>query len=129
MVVRAGFSNLRRMLRDRLRHQPRFRAVRWLYYWLDVALTLKQKTASWVCALNNVEATMRYRPQPYPGRLTLLISSGNDQKGLCRDWRRLSKGGLVVHTVPGDHESYIRDTPEATAKRLRILLDETTARR
>ena len=129
LVVRAGFSNLRRMLRDRLRHQPRFRAVRWLYYWLDVALTLKQKTASWVCALKNVEATMRYRPQPYPGRLTLLISSGNDQKGLCRDWRRLSKGGLVVHTVPGDHESYIRDTPEATAKRLRILLDETTARR
>ena len=116
-MVRSGCSNLRRMLRDEIREGR------------PILLTLKRKTLTWFRALRYIEQTMRYRPQIYPGRITLLISSDSDRERLSRDWRRLSTGGLVVHTVPGDHESYIKKTPEATAVKLRNFLDDAKARK
>jgi radical SAM protein with 4Fe4S-binding SPASM domain len=108
-VSRVGLANLRRMLRNE--------------NWLRVAVTLKQKTAFWLRAVQHIGKTLQYRPKVYPGRVTLLVSSDNDQKGLSEGWRSLCLGGLVVHTVPGDHESYIRRTPEIAAERLSACFD------
>ncbi len=108
-ISRVGFSNLTRLLRNE--------------NWFHVAVRLKQKTALWLRAVQHIGQTLQYRPKVYPGRITLLVSSDNDRKGLSDNWRDLSLGGLVVHTVPGDHESYIRQTPEVAAERLSASLD------
>jgi amino acid adenylation domain-containing protein len=145
-IARAGLSDLRRVLLDHIRDRPPFKPVRWLRYGIDVALTLKRVADPWLSEIekigkapagavrvfaaetNYVKQGMRYRPRIYPGRVTLLCSAGNYRRGLAKNWRRLAGGGLTVHLAPGDHESYIRDTPEATAELLRTCFDETAAR-
>lgn len=49
-----------------------------------------------------------YHPRPYPGKLTL-FRCGDAPVRDCEDWRlawrRLARGGLEIHVVPGDHET------------------------
>jgi amino acid adenylation domain-containing protein len=56
------------------------------------------------------EALVNYKPQPYPGQLTLirarrqpLFSSHDPTKG----WDRLALGGLTVKVVPGNHANML----------------------
>jgi thioesterase domain-containing protein len=114
-VARTALSNLTRLFPDQIRRGPSFRSGQVLRYWIGVFGTLKRKAASWRQTLKRIEQTMHYQPRRYPGQITLLISSDNAQRGLANGWRRVSAGGLTIHTVQGDHQSYIRKTPEVVA--------------
>jgi len=55
-----------------------------------------------------------YRPQPYPGRVTLFLAgdvhAGAQSSSDPRlDWGRLATGGAEVHVIPGDHETLLRE--------------------
>jgi amino acid adenylation domain-containing protein len=55
-----------------------------------------------------------YRPDAYPGRITLFLASdanASDQPLFDPrlDWGRLASGGADVHVVPGDHETLLRE--------------------
>jgi thioesterase domain-containing protein/acyl carrier protein len=141
-VARAGIADVGRVLREHVRDRPPAGPLRSLRYGVNVALTLKRVADPWLAAVRQVgrpapgteraadaqagyvDLAMRHRPRPYGGRVTLLVSADNDRQGLADGWRRLAGGGLAVHRVPGDHDTYIRDTPEATAERLQACLDE-----
>ena len=142
-VARRGMAEVGQVLRDHVRDRPPFGPLRSLRYAANVARTLARVGQPWVGAVNAVgkpapgaeriaaaeanyvERTMRYRPRPYPGPITLIVSARNDRLGLARAWRTLAGGGLVVRTVPGDHDSYLRDTPELAAAMLEDALDAT----
>jgi thioesterase domain-containing protein len=68
-------------------------------------------------------ARYRYRPQPYPGRLTLLVSE--DLAGSSPDlgWKALVRGGIEIHRVRGHHVSYLRGHVEGAARTLRQCLE------
>ena len=144
-VARLGLREVGRVLRDHVRDRPPWKPVRSLRYAVNVVLTLKRVADPWLTAVYNVgkpvagaervaaaetnyiEQTFRYTPRLYPGRITLLVSANNDRDGISADWRRLAGGGLALHQAPGNHDSYIREHPAATAAVLRGCLDEATA--
>jgi hypothetical protein len=66
-----------------------------------------------------------YRPQVYPGRLTLFLADEqpmgyyDPQLG----WGGLAAGGLEIQTVPGDHESIVKEPHvQVLATKLRACL-------
>ena len=71
-----------------------------------------------------IRACMRYRPRPYPGRITLLASETNVRRGIARAWERLAAGGVTIHSAPGNHDNYSRTHAAETAERLRACLEE-----
>jgi len=68
------------------------------------------------------EAT-KHRPAPYPGGAIFITSQHNVEEGIAKPWRRLMEGGLQVITVPGNHETYLREQVATTAEALRWALD------
>jgi thioesterase domain-containing protein len=50
----------------------------------------------------SIRAAQRYKPQVYPGRVTLFCAATPDTT-LQHVWRNLAAGGLELHEVPGDH--------------------------
>ena len=51
-------------------------------------------------------AAGKYRPQPYPGKLTLFICSDAPMRAYedrRLAWHEMAQGGLEIHVVPGDH--------------------------
>ncbi|HEY9429207.1 MAG TPA: alpha/beta fold hydrolase, partial [Gemmatimonadaceae bacterium] len=85
--------------------------------------------------LRNVEESCRmafrnYRPQPYPGRVTLFRAEirGGDEVDLATAWTRLAGGGLEVLDVPGSHLTMMSSTHiSQLAERLRACLVEAFA--
>ena len=129
LVARAGVSSLLRMLRTFVREQPASDLGSWASYWCSIIRRLGRKTVLWRTAIQNIEQTMRYEPQPYPGEISLLISSHSDREGLVKGWQSLSDRELNVYIVPGDHESYIRETAGVTAQQLQVCLDKSAGER
>jgi amino acid adenylation domain-containing protein/non-ribosomal peptide synthase protein (TIGR01720 family) len=70
---------------------------------------------------------MRYKPKPYPGRVTLLISEELQCHEPAAGWKKWAAGGVDVHILPGTHLTYIRELVEAAANKLRACLDEAQA--
>jgi thioesterase domain-containing protein/acyl carrier protein len=70
---------------------------------------------------------LRYRPKPYPGRITLFKAAeheavfGPDPE---MGWGRVARGGVEVYEVPGDHMT-ILDEPRLAklVERLQVCLD------
>ena len=73
-----------------------------------------------------IQALRKYRPQIYPGRLTLfrarmqpLFSSHRPDKG----WRRVAAGGLDIKVIPGNHLGMLQEPHvKVLAKELRACL-------
>ncbi len=128
-AARGGVSNLLRMLRTFVREQPASGLGSWASYWCSIIRRLGRKTVLWRTAIQNIEQTMRYQPQPYPGEISLLITSHSDREGLVKGWQSLSDRELNVYIVPGDHESYIRETNGVTAQQLQVCLDKSARER
>ncbi|HBL25655.1 MAG TPA: hypothetical protein DD490_02345 [Acidobacteria bacterium] len=76
----------------------------------------------------NVRAFRRYRPQPYPGKITFFLpteAAGDpaEDAGLLRAWGALSPSPIAVETVPGDHVSALAEPHVRTlAERLRCCI-------
>ncbi len=63
-------------------------------------------------------ATMRYKIQPYPGKIALMRAVdrgylGMELLGTHEDpvlgWRNLARGGLEIHDVPGEHGNVLNE--------------------
>jgi thioesterase domain-containing protein len=74
-----------------------------------------------------VRAIYRYRPQPYPGRLTLLVNEEVSRISPSLGWAELASGGIEIRRVPGNHVSYIRGSVRAVARTLRACLEQAEA--
>jgi amino acid adenylation domain-containing protein len=68
----------------------------------------------------------RYRPRPYRGKLTLLVSEELARVSPTLGWDDLVLGGVEPHRLPGHHVSYIRGDVSSTARMLRACLDRAT---
>src|SRR5262249_21392346 len=51
----------------------------------------------------------RYRPKRYSGGIKLSVSQETPRRTTAERWGRIVGGPAQIHTVPGDHETYIRD--------------------
>jgi amino acid adenylation domain-containing protein len=86
--------------------------------WLDMNQIPEHSRELIAASLRTIRA---YRPGPYPGRVTLFRAR---TRPLFRprppdpDWARLARGGIVVHTIPGDHVSMLREPHAVVLARL-----------
>jgi thioesterase domain-containing protein len=67
---------------------------------------------------------IRYKPKVYPGRITLLVSEESYRNDPSMGWSRFAKGGLDIHPLPGDHQTYIREYAQAAAACLKKCLEK-----
>ncbi|HSD24549.1 MAG TPA: amino acid adenylation domain-containing protein [Solirubrobacterales bacterium] len=61
---------------------------------------------------------LRYRPEPYEGKLVFLACEEREVKDAARVWKDVAAGGLEVRYLPGDHYTHLRDHAAATAATL-----------
>ena len=109
-------------------------------YALRVARTLLRITHLWVKQVGNlpevewtarekwtatIDHYMRYRPRRYPGPVTLIMCEDSEQQGLAKPWRSLAGKGLVIRSVPGDHDSYLHGRPRSTASVIEDCLNDS----
>jgi amino acid adenylation domain-containing protein len=81
-------------------------------------------------ARHRYRLTLRgHRPQPYDGPIELLVNEQYHQReDPSLGWDRLGRGGVHIHKVPGNHDSYLRELVQATAEELRACLDDAFRR-
>jgi hypothetical protein len=74
-------------------------------------------------------ALRRHRPEPYAGSIELLVNEQYHQRDdPSLGWDTLGRGGVHVHKVPGDHDSYLREFIQLTAEELRACLEDALRR-
>ncbi|WP_338865498.1 amino acid adenylation domain-containing protein [Myxococcus stipitatus] len=71
---------------------------------------------------SNLRAAWRYVPRPYTGALLSLESSESPRP---HEWEHLARGGVQVHTLPGDHYALLRPPG---VQQLAAILREALAR-
>jgi thioesterase domain-containing protein len=73
----------------------------------------------------NVRAFRRYRPGPYPGKITLFLpAEGDVVDDPTHGWGALSPLPVDIEIVPGDHVSALAEPHVRTlAERLRLCMD------
>jgi thioesterase domain-containing protein/acyl carrier protein len=77
---------------------------------------------------SNLKAMMDYRPQPYPGKVTLLFAEEKPQFiEVARDpqlgWGMYAQGGVEVIRIPGDHIHMVQEpNVRVVAERIRQSL-------
>ncbi len=57
----------------------------------------------------NQRAAMAYAPAPWSGAIQLFQAAGGPLAARLALWEAIARGGLVVHTLPGDHYSLLRE--------------------
>jgi amino acid adenylation domain-containing protein len=65
----------------------------------------------WAVLQANVLAGLRYRPEQYPGRLTLFVAGDRAAGGPADPtlgWGDLAASGVSAHVIPGDHATILR---------------------
>jgi len=72
-------------------------------------------------------AVFRYRPQPYPGRITVFVNEECYSADPTLGWNDLAAGGLEVHKIPGNHHTYITEHIQVVAEELRECLERASA--
>jgi thioesterase domain-containing protein len=79
----------------------------------------------------NYGAGCRYKPRAYPGRVTVLQARARKLwrvTGRGPGLNGLAAGGVVVRTVPGNHDSILKEPHvRVLARRLQESLDECAA--
>ena len=129
-VVRHVTHGARLQPREALRYTlEAARKIPGALVWFTSRLTRIGKAPSgWPAQQNYMKCAMRYRPRRYPGRITLILCEDHERRGLAKRWRALAGGGLAVQTVPGNHETYLRETPESAAPAIEHYLSAHSAR-
>ncbi|HEY0727372.1 MAG TPA: amino acid adenylation domain-containing protein, partial [Pyrinomonadaceae bacterium] len=89
-------------------------------------LNLKQLMRLFEVFRTNVRALLSYKPQFYPGRITLFRAS-EQIADLATDWLTISEG-VEVHVVPGDHYTLLREPAvQVMAERLKACIEQTSS--
>jgi thioesterase domain-containing protein/acyl carrier protein len=65
----------------------------------------------------------RYRPEPYPGKLVLLVNEVRHARSPMLGWEKVNLGGIEVHAVPGDHLTRLTVHGRTLAQQVRACLD------
>jgi thioesterase domain-containing protein len=88
-------------------------------------LNLKQLGRYFEVFRTNVRALLNYKPQRYPGRITLLRASELiTDIDLVKDWRDLAADGVEIHVVPGDHYTMLREPAvQVMAEWLKVCIE------
>lgn len=68
--------------------------------------------------------TLQYRPRPFAGCLSLIISERQRHRDPTRMWRALAAGGMELSYVPGDHFSHLRQYAAETGAAIDRYLAE-----
>lgn len=139
LAIKDWFRELFRLIR----HRPTFHLFRTLRYGKHLVHVQVRLAAAWYHSMvhpepesvssdelaarrvgyNYLHQTMSYRPLPSPVPLHLLVSDTSRQLGIDRDWKRLAGHGWHLWIAPGNHETYMRATPEQAAKLLNACLE------
>ena len=70
----------------------------------------------------NVRADRRYRPQRYPGKVTLFNTTHQ-----VSTWSDIASGGVELHQIPGQHMNILRPPQvQILAKKLSACLSQAT---
>ena len=71
----------------------------------------------------NSQASKRYTPQPYPGRITFFCAdeSMKQNQDPSLGWAAVAAGSIITHNIPGNHYSIIGS--EILAQKLRYYLN------
>jgi hypothetical protein len=69
-------------------------------------------------------ALLSYKPRPYEGSLTLLISEELYKEGRVQSWTDFATQGTEVYAVPGNHTTYIRGQAQVLAQYLRACVNK-----
>ena len=74
-------------------------------------------------------AIYSYRPQIYPGKVTLLVHDEfrRDDTRATLGWKTLVTGGIELHILPGSHLTYIRDHVQTAADRIKACIERAEA--
>ena len=70
----------------------------------------------------------RYRPQSYSGAIKIIACEKLYRGDSTLGWSELSGNNLSTYPVPGDHDAYLREHVQVTARRLRKCLEEAENR-
>lgn len=81
----------------------------------EADLAVPEQGPDWLIARfrafnHHVRLAVAYRPRssPYPGRVTLVLAAGREDRAATLDaWRAVAGSGLDVHEVPADHYSIV----------------------
>lgn len=110
---------------------------------LKLGRSLPQRLCKELVAEANMQATRDYRPQVYPGRVTLMRSSepasfSKPYLPTSEDWHNrelshglseLTSGVLEIHDVPGDHYSIFQEpNAQILAQKLEACLNKAQKR-
>ncbi len=69
---------------------------------------------------------LRYRPKPFPQKITLLINEYYYSKDPNLGWKDMARGDIDVYEVPGDHMTRLTQYGKDTAKQLNLCLVNLT---
>jgi amino acid adenylation domain-containing protein len=72
-------------------------------------------------------ALRQHNPKPYGGGIQILVNEKFYRRNPTLGWDQLALGGLEIHKLPGDHDSYIREHVQVAAKKLRECLQRAEA--
>jgi len=109
-------------IRSLIRRLVRF-TRRWRRQSLWIGFTLGKARSVWRRVINRVRGEplpaweqishlqAHYNAKPYPGRITLFISSEDTDftKSLRQGWARMAAGQLEIIIVPGDHHTMVEE--------------------
>lgn len=131
-MIRHWRQPAERGLRERMRHffskshrfAQKLASVSYLKQTPPEEEALKKMWHDEVLRTGYVRTLFRYRPKRYRGRITILVNEVDARKSPDTGWQRLAAGGLTIHTVPGNHFSYIRDHSRDAAETMRECLDK-----
>ncbi len=104
-------------------YRPLFRQRRVIKEWLGMISHAGQKRVLKRIWLANEKARNRYRPEPYPGKITLFWSDheGDEQADRQEMWRRLALGGLDIIPIAGASHRAILAAPHVQTLADRIV--------
>ncbi|MGH7844015.1 MAG: non-ribosomal peptide synthetase, partial [Candidatus Binatia bacterium] len=69
----------------------------------------------------------RHKPKPYGGPIHVLINEEWYRRHRALGWAKLARGGMEVHKVPGDHDTYIREHVREMAAQLKQCLEKAAS--
>jgi amino acid adenylation domain-containing protein len=78
---------------------------------------------------SHIEAANQYTPQPYPGKVTLLLAADGvaaDAEDPTIGWENLARAGVEIHWLPGDHHTMVAQPHvQQLAAQLQSCLDRS----
>jgi len=145
-LIRAACADLTHVLGDHIGKRPLTSLYRRCRYSINVMLTLVRIAMAWSSKIVDperadagqeglkaaesqyVQNALAYRAQPYPKPVSVIACASNARRGIFRDWSTIAGSHLSSHTVPGTHDTYIKQFVEQTAAAVRICLAQEIGR-